>query len=74
MSVPRNCLSCKFFRPEDQFTGRCRVDKGRVDHNKYPMMKHDDLCDRWEDAGQQYFIRVGWIKNRIAGNEKKEDG
>ena len=64
MSVEKKCLSCKYFRPEDQFTGRCRVDKDHIDPDRYPIMKHDDLCERWENAGQQYFIRVGWLKNK----------
>jgi len=65
--VPKKCLSCKFFRPEDQSNGRCRVDKARLDHYDYPIMRHDDLCERWTDAGQQYYIRVGWVKNVETG-------
>ena len=74
MSVIKKCLSCKWFRPEDQFTGRCRVEKGRVDHKKYPIMKHDDCCEQWKDAGQQYFIRLGWVNNQKSNQTKKEDG
>ena len=72
MSVEKKCLSCKYFRPEDQFTGRCRVDKDQIDYHRYPIMKHDDLCERWYNAGQQYFIRVGWLKNK-QNQQKAED-
>ncbi|THB71289.1 MAG: hypothetical protein D6B25_18925 [Desulfobulbaceae bacterium] len=57
------CLNCKFFRPEDIYSGRCRVDKATLDHQRYPVMRNDDCCPKWKDAGQQYYIRLGWLKN-----------
>ncbi len=26
-------------------------------------MKHEDVCSRWKNSGQQYYIRVGWLKS-----------
>ena len=58
--VKKICLSCKYFRLESVEKGICRVDK---ENNKnYPTKKNDDVCARWQDCGQQYFIRLGWIK------------
>lgn len=62
--VKNCCLSCKFFRLTDVEAGICRVDK--VDDGQYPKKQADDLCGRWRDSGQQYFIRVGWIKSQKA--------
>lgn len=55
----RSCLNCKTFRLEDTQSGVCRVDKTV---EKYPMKSIKDCCEKWVDAGQQYYIRVGWIK------------
>jgi hypothetical protein len=54
------CISCKFYRLDDIETGVCRVDKEFS--KQYPQKKTDDQCARWRDCGQQYFIRIGWIK------------
>jgi hypothetical protein len=67
--VKEQCLSCKFFRLLETDSGVCRVDKGGgVD---YPSKQTVEYCAKWRDSGQQYFIRVGWIKARKAegGNE-----
>jgi hypothetical protein len=32
----------------------------------YPMKATEDTCDQWLNCGQQYFIRTGWIKGRLA--------
>lgn len=56
------CLNCKFYRLEDRQSGRCRVDRGSIDPRAYPLMLHEDRCDRWQDAGQNYYIRRGWLK------------
>ncbi len=29
---------------------------------EYPKKSNDDLCDSWLDCGQDYYIRLGWIK------------
>ncbi len=57
------CLSCKHFRPIDTLSGKCRVDRSTLPASDYPLMGHQDSCAAWKDAGQQYYIRVGWVKN-----------
>jgi len=57
---PQICLRCKYFRLETVEAGLCRVDKN-TDKN-YPAMDKNDHCPRWRDCGQQYYIRLGWIK------------
>ncbi|MFH0781005.1 MAG: hypothetical protein V2B20_03505 [Pseudomonadota bacterium] len=63
------CLSCKFYRLDDINSGVCRVDKGTS--ADYPQKHTDDQCSRWLDSGQQYFIRVGWIKAKKAESEEE---
>ncbi len=65
--VKKICLSCKYFRLESEEKGLCRVDKER-DKN-YPTKQKNDDCDRWQDCGQQYYIRLGWIKAKQASAE-----
>lgn len=60
--VPQCCLSCKFFRLVETELGLCRVEK--MVEAGYPAKHPDDSCGKWRDSGQQYFIRVGWIKAR----------
>lgn len=60
--VKKMCLSCKYFRLVDELSGICRVDKSKKDN--YPRVLNEDLCDKWKDCGQQYYIRTGWIKAR----------
>ena len=57
------CLSCRHFRLEDIHSGVCRVRPGST---PYPMKLHSDLCDLWRNCGQQYYIRTGWIKSKLA--------
>ena len=61
----QTCLSCKRFHLVDVHQGKCRKDKGKIDKSEYPVMKHADRCDDWIDAGQDYYIRVGWIKRQL---------
>jgi len=65
------CMSCKFFKIEDAMSGYCRVNVRETgDRNApKPMVRQDDTCDRWVDCGQQYYIRLGWVKSR--GKEEK---
>lgn len=65
----KTCLSCKKFRLEDPYSGLCRLDSS-AEH--YPMKRTDDSCERWQDGGQQYYIRTGWIKRALA--KEKEAG
>lgn len=61
-SVQQSCLSCKFFRPTDVLHGKCRVDKETLGPGDYPVKRHGDICPSWQDTGQQYYIRCGWVK------------
>lgn len=62
--VKEQCLSCKFYQLQETDIGLCRVDKGgKV--GEYPSKHPTEHCPKWRDGGQQYFIRVGWIKARI---------
>ena len=65
--VKKVCLSCKFFRLENVEMGLCRVDKDS--DKKYPKKQANDHCARWQNCGQQYYIRLGWIKAKDK-NEK----
>ena len=62
--VLKNCLSCKYFRLETVDAGICRVLKN-IDKN-YPVKNQTDDCVKWQDCGQQYYIRLGWIKAQAA--------
>ena len=61
MKAQKNsCLSCRYFRLDDLQGGVCRVVKNSPD--PYPRKGLYDICDHWQDCGQQYFIRFGWLK------------
>ncbi len=64
------CLNCHFYKIKDIANGFCRElckTTGNKDAEK-PLVTAEDSCAKWRDAGQQYFIRLGWIKNK-----KKEE-
>ncbi|MBU0681847.1 MAG: hypothetical protein KKD73_10545 [Proteobacteria bacterium] len=61
------CLNCKFFKVDDLQAGVCRKVKG--EGAPRPLKRHGDTCDGWQDAGQQYSIRMGWIMA-----QQKKDG
>ncbi len=65
----KTCLGCKYFRLEDIHSGICRVEK---DRRPYPVKLHGDLCPRWTGCGQQYFIRLGWMRSKVAAEEAKK--
>jgi hypothetical protein len=54
------CLNCKFFRVDDLEAGVCRRIKEK--DAPRPAKGHGDSCSDWQDAGQQYWIRQGWLK------------
>lgn len=54
----KDCLHCKHYRLDDIASGVCRVAKMDV----YPPRRNEDTCPSWRDCGQQYYIRLGWIK------------
>lgn len=67
------CMSCKFYKIEDAMTGYCRVTRsGKTGKNKKdrPMVRQDHSCQEWQDCGQQYYIRLGWLKSQ---KDKKPD-
>ncbi len=62
--VPKKiCLDCRNFSLQTVATGVCKVVKGLP---AYPVKATEDSCARWLDCGQQYYIRIGWIKARLA--------
>ena len=65
--IEKNCLRCKYFRLVDQLVGKCKID-GK-ENPELPEMKLEETCSRWEDSGQQYHIRLGWLKNKKAKAE-----
>lgn len=67
--VAKKCLNCKFYRLNGVEQGICRVDKDKS--NEYPTKQNDDICTRWLDSGQQYYIRLGWIKAQLDSREAK---
>jgi hypothetical protein len=62
------CLSCRFYLLQDTAAGICRLNKDA--ETDYPRKQIDDQCSHWKSSGQQYFIRLGWIKARKAANGK----
>jgi hypothetical protein len=67
----RVCLSCKHYRPTDETVGRCRLDRDTIDPTTYPVMTHEDCCESWRDVGQNYHIRIGWVR-ALAGNTNND--
>jgi predicted RNA-binding protein (virulence factor B family) len=58
--MKKDCLHCKLYRLDDISSGVCRLKKDVV----YPLKRNEDCCPSWRDCGQQYYIRLGWIKAR----------
>ncbi len=56
------CLHCKWLKLETLEAGICRREKG--ENALRPVVKITDTCTDWLDAGPQYHIRMGWIKNQ----------
>ncbi|MDW7773094.1 MAG: hypothetical protein SCH71_09415 [Desulfobulbaceae bacterium] len=66
------CMNCKYYKIEDELSGYCRVTIAGKTANKSgrPMVRQDHSCGEWQDCGQQYYIRLGWLKallNKTAG-------
>ncbi len=60
--IDKICLRCKYFRLKNVQSGECKVDKATVE--ELPVMDINHTCDRWLDVGQQYYIRLGWLKKQ----------
>ncbi len=60
------CLNCRSFRVKDVDSGFCLIisKKTGVKDAEKPPVTTEHCCSEWSDAGQQYFIRLGWIKNK----------
>jgi hypothetical protein len=58
------CLRCKYFRLDNDRGGVCRVDRQLAPD--YPHKDTKGTCGRWFDCGQQYYIRLGWLKRALA--------
>ncbi len=56
------CLSCEYFRPKTVTQGVCRLEKSTFPN--YPVMGLEESCEKWKTSGQQYYIRVGWLKRQ----------
>ena len=72
--VIEQCLSCKYYTIKDQLNGFCRMENlttGNREAEK-PMVEADNCCEKWQDCGQTYFIRLGWLKNMAANREDAE--
>jgi len=63
--VESTCISCKFFRMKDAVGGVCRAQKNlQQPEGEKPAVEIGFTCDEWQDCGQQYYIRLGWIKSQ----------
>ena len=56
----QECFSCRYFRLDSLDSGLCRVDPAV--HGSYPRLSRHDRCQRWQFAGQQYYIHYGWLR------------
>ena len=58
------CMSCKFYKIEDEFSGYCKEPRNTASDDKADIhiVKHDDSCEKWKNCGQHYYIRLGWVK------------
>jgi len=66
-------MSCKFFKIEDTMSGYClnQIRETGDRNAPRPMVKLDNSCNKWADCGQQYYIRLGWVKSQNEQQEKR---
>lgn len=62
------CIRCKFFRMKSSTKGICRVESKKENPDQ-PSVNTTFSCEQWQDCGQQYFIRLGWIKGQKGKKE-----
>lgn len=60
--MKQTCLNCQFYKVEDALSGYCRAETGKTPEKAQRMVRHDSICPAWVDCGQNYYIRLGWIK------------
>ncbi len=64
------CIRCKFFRMKSADQGLCRVKpSGQAEDVKVRTVH---TCEKWEDCGQQYYIRLGWVRGQEKTREEQE--
>ncbi|MHB8811173.1 MAG: hypothetical protein ACYC9M_14350 [Desulfobulbaceae bacterium] len=68
--MKQTCMNCKFYKVEDALSGYCRAETKKTSgkDGQQPMVRHDHVCAMWVDCGQNYYIRLGWVK----AQEKKK--
>ena len=50
---------------KDAEGGVCRAKKNLLQPDgKKPAVQIGFTCEEWQDCGQQYYIRLGWIKGQ----------
>lgn len=64
------CIRCKFFRMKSSSRGICRLLSQQPETDREQQVKTDFSCEQWQDCGQQYYIRLGWIKGQAEKEEK----
>ena len=65
------CMHCTYYKIEDEWSGYCRMavnGKSGEKTEERSLVRHDATCRKWKDCGQQYYIRIGWLKA-----QKKKD-
>ncbi len=70
MASEKNCLRCKFLRLRDGSGSLCRF--GTAAGAPKTTVALDHYCPHWQDGGQQYYIRLGWLK-ALAQEESRAD-
>jgi hypothetical protein len=70
MATEKNCLRCKFLRLRDDAGGLCRFSKV-TGTTPPPTVALAYSCEHWQDGGQQYYIRLGWLR---ALQQEQQDG
>ena len=68
------CMSCKYYKIEDALSGYCRVELKETGNRngQKKLVRQDDSCSKWSDCGQQYYIRLGWVRALNTKNAEKE--
>jgi len=73
--MKQTCMSCKFYKIDDELSGYCRVEKNKDKNDtvQREMVRQDHSCRKWIDCGQQYYIRLGWIKAQVKKKKNSAD-
>ena len=57
-----NCIGCKHFRMKSVDSGICKIRERAGRSGQEAAVAVAYTCASWVDCGQQYYIRLGWIK------------